>query len=43
VYCSAVEANFAPYFQRIENALQDETSLNKLLSVGRADCSAEVE
>ena len=37
VYCSAVEANLAPHFQRIEQALQDEGVLNKLLNRGRAD------
>jgi hypothetical protein len=30
VYCSAIEANHAPYFQRIEEALQDEDLLKKL-------------
>jgi hypothetical protein len=30
VYCSAVEANFAPHFQRMEQALQDEGLLKKL-------------
>ena len=43
VYCSAVEANLAPYFERIEKALLDETLLNKLLAVGRSDCPSEVE
>ena len=39
VYCSAVEANFAPHFQRIERALQDERLFNRLLSIGE-DLSA---
>ena len=30
VYRSAVEANFAPHFQRIERALQDEDLLKQL-------------
>lgn len=30
VYCSAVEANFAPHFQRLERALQDEDLLKQL-------------
>ena len=30
VYRSAVEANFAPHFQRIEHALQDEELLKQL-------------
>ena len=30
VYCSAVNANFAPHFQRIERALQDEDLLKQL-------------
>ena len=30
VYCSAIEANFAPHFQRIERALQDEDLLKQL-------------
>lgn len=33
VYCSAVEANFAPHFQRIERALQDEDLLKQLEQV----------
>ncbi len=43
VYCSAVEANLAPHFQRIEQALQDEGVLNKLLGIGVAAPSANVE
>jgi hypothetical protein len=30
VYCSAVEANLAPQFLRLEQALQDENLLKKL-------------
>ena len=30
VYCSAVEANFAPHFQKIERALQDEDLFKRL-------------
>ena len=30
VYCSAVEANFGPHFQRLERALQDEDLLKQL-------------
>jgi hypothetical protein len=30
VYCSAVEANFAPHFQRLERALEDEDLLKQL-------------
>jgi hypothetical protein len=30
VFCSAVEANLAPHFERMEQALQDEGLLNKL-------------
>jgi hypothetical protein len=41
VYCSAIDANHAPYFQRIEQALQDEDLLRKLQGVsvrGGSDC-----
>jgi len=30
VYCSAVEANFAPHFERVERALEDEDLLKQL-------------
>ena len=30
VYCSAVEANFAPHFERVERALDDEDLLKQL-------------
>jgi hypothetical protein len=30
VYCSAVEANFAPHFERVERALRDEDLLKQL-------------
>ncbi len=43
VYCSAVEANLAPQFERLELALQDEGVLNKLLGGARADHSIGVE
>jgi hypothetical protein len=33
VYCSAVEANFAPHFERVERALDDENLLKQLQSL----------
>ena len=33
VYCSAVEANFAPYFHRLELALLDQDLLKKLRGI----------
>jgi hypothetical protein len=33
VYCSAVEANFAPHFERVERALDDEDLLKQLQSL----------
>ncbi len=43
VFCSAVEANLAPHFRRIEHALQDEGVLKKLVGIGPANHSADVE